>query len=490
MRVTTPKILSDAGIYGLGTIGQRALGILMLPIYTRYLSPGDYGIVSLLVVATELVSLFFSFQLIQSLFRFYFRVDDERQRKRIVSTTVVAALALKALAATTVWLLDAELAAVFLSDASLNLFLALFGITVFTNALTELPIQYLRALDRPKAFVAVSLLRLLAQLTLNIIFVVVLSKGVLGVIYSSLLSGLLVGVPMMAWTLRRTGLGFDLGYFRQIAVYSWPLILTGFIGLYMGSAPRVYLSHSVGLHEVGLFALALQLASAIDVFFAAPFNQSMGPLRFQIVRQSDGRELFRRAFGILAFGLAASLLGAAIFAEEFVEIMAGPAFWPAATLVAPLSLAVVLTAMEPFLRTGLLVAGRTLMVTQATLLGAVVLTAVLLIWAGLDPLVGAAFAVPIARAFVVWWTAARARREYDAGLKWGRFWLAFGLAGGGYALSLLAPEPLVAAISVKLAIFATTLLLMFLLPILDNRDRKLVYDFLIRRIRCGRKKHA
>ena len=34
--------------YGIGDILQRFLSILLLPIYTRYLTPGDYGIISLL----------------------------------------------------------------------------------------------------------------------------------------------------------------------------------------------------------------------------------------------------------------------------------------------------------------------------------------------------------------------------------------------------------------------------------------------------------
>ena len=56
MTESVKKTISHAGIYGAGLIIQRSISIIMLPIYTRFLSPDEYGVVSLLTVATEVAS--------------------------------------------------------------------------------------------------------------------------------------------------------------------------------------------------------------------------------------------------------------------------------------------------------------------------------------------------------------------------------------------------------------------------------------------------
>lgn len=34
-------------VYGLGSYGVKVVGFLLIPVYTRYLAPSDYGVMSL-----------------------------------------------------------------------------------------------------------------------------------------------------------------------------------------------------------------------------------------------------------------------------------------------------------------------------------------------------------------------------------------------------------------------------------------------------------
>ena len=44
-------------IYGLGGLVSRILAVLLLPLYTRYLSPSDYGKVETLIALTTVVGI-------------------------------------------------------------------------------------------------------------------------------------------------------------------------------------------------------------------------------------------------------------------------------------------------------------------------------------------------------------------------------------------------------------------------------------------------
>ena len=41
------QLARSSVIYGLGNYGVKVVGFLLIPIYTRYLNPSDYGIMSL-----------------------------------------------------------------------------------------------------------------------------------------------------------------------------------------------------------------------------------------------------------------------------------------------------------------------------------------------------------------------------------------------------------------------------------------------------------
>src|SRR5918912_1179952 len=106
-------LLRPSGVYGLGSIVARILGVLLLPLYTRYLSPGDYGLIETLVALSAVLAALVAQGMKSAFFRFYFDSAAEARRLLVVRTafwyvqaaaTVVLALGV-ALARPISWLL-------------------------------------------------------------------------------------------------------------------------------------------------------------------------------------------------------------------------------------------------------------------------------------------------------------------------------------------------------------------------------------------------
>ena len=73
-------------IYGLGDALYKAVAFFLLPVYLKYLSPAQYGTVESLMVTRELVVTLIAMGLPNAVFRFYYRAEDENERKQVVST--------------------------------------------------------------------------------------------------------------------------------------------------------------------------------------------------------------------------------------------------------------------------------------------------------------------------------------------------------------------------------------------------------------------
>ena len=79
-------------IYGLGTILQKAVSFLMLPIYTRILTLEDYGVIALIDMTLDVISIGAGAQLAYAIYRFYHKADTEADRRTVVSTVFFSLL--------------------------------------------------------------------------------------------------------------------------------------------------------------------------------------------------------------------------------------------------------------------------------------------------------------------------------------------------------------------------------------------------------------
>ena len=74
-------------VYGLGGLISRVLAVLLLPLYTRYLSRSDYGEVEILIAATAVLSILLRFGISNAFFRFYFDTPDPDKRITVLRTS-------------------------------------------------------------------------------------------------------------------------------------------------------------------------------------------------------------------------------------------------------------------------------------------------------------------------------------------------------------------------------------------------------------------
>ena len=78
------KLFSNTLILGIGTFCSKALTILLMPLYTSYLTQGEYGIVDLLVQAANLLIPLVSLGINNAVLRF--GMDGETDRRAVLST--------------------------------------------------------------------------------------------------------------------------------------------------------------------------------------------------------------------------------------------------------------------------------------------------------------------------------------------------------------------------------------------------------------------
>src|SRR2546421_10266967 len=98
----TRRAVGNAATYAVANALPRLLTFLLLPLYTRALTPSEYGRLSLILVFAVAASFLFASGLDVAIIRIYFELEDLIARRRFVRSLWLATAATSAVGTTIV----------------------------------------------------------------------------------------------------------------------------------------------------------------------------------------------------------------------------------------------------------------------------------------------------------------------------------------------------------------------------------------------------
>jgi len=450
------QILRKSAIYTVALIAGKVASIVLLPLYTRYLTTADYGILDLLSSAQMFFELLVGVRLADGLLYYHAKAQYEEPgaEKAVVSSALHGAILFgAATAAAGVLGPDAVSRMIFRTEAHAGLIrIICFGIAVLP--LAEVGMGYLRALDNALHYTAVSVMRLVVTGVLAAVFLAVYGMGVKGVLWAAALGTAVqaawVGL-VAAW---KCGLRFSPYWLWVQLKYAAPLCLSGLMMTFIHYGDRFFLQRHVSMSDIGLYGLAYKLGMVVS-FVSTPFFQYWHSQMFNILRTSDGGAVYVRLLTYLTLVLQATALAVTVFAGPALAVLASAPFRAAASLVPYIAATYVIRGVGEQLRSIFSVRKRTELFPVVTAAGVTVcgvLYAVLVPRWGVYGAVGAtgaAFAVMGLAGYILGQRLQRHRFE------WGRIaaLTAATVAAGGSFL-LLAPRAVWAQLAAGVAVMA------------------------------------
>lgn len=466
------KIVSHTTIYMFGDILRYSVSLIMLPIYTRFLTTEDYGTIELLTMLIDIASIIFGARVGQSVFRYYFAAGSNHERKSIISSAIIMDFSLNGIGAVAVMVFSNQLAVAIFSDQSYGQYVLLIALSMLMVPLMEIPFTHIRAEQKPWLFFSFSLAKLILQLSLNIYLVVWMVMGVKGVLYSAVISSAVMGVVLSGYSLSRTGLGVHIETCKKLIIFSFPLKLATIGTFYLTFGDRYILNIYRDLSEVGVYALGYKFGIIFTLLAWTPFEKMWESERYAIYNNPDAKQKYQRVFLYISFILALIGLCISVYTKDLLKIMSAPEFWSAYKVVPIIILAYIFQAWAKYCSFGLLLHNRTMQIAYAEMIasGAITIAYFLLIPA--YGMLGAAWATIIGFVIRFYWTNRKASQLYDMGLPWVKVALILSLAIMFFLVSLLIPENLLQSIILRTFLIAGFIVLTFSLPILSRPEKR------------------
>jgi len=322
------RLASALAAYQVADIVSKFLAVLLLPVYTRYLTPADYGVVELLANGVIFISIVVRFGMIESFLRFHFSDEDPERRAALARRAVVFLLITSTVAAVALAAAAVPLSRLILARRDPTTFrIAVLGLWAFTNL--ELAYGLLRVDERVRAYAVASLINVALTVIASVVLVVVLGEGARGLLLGNYGASTLVLFGLW-WTLRGRLRGPLRGgeQLSQLLRFGLPTVPAEASVYALSIVDRYYIYHGRSQALAGLYSIAVKLAGSV-AFIVRAFQYAWPPLAYSVRDDAEAARLYGlvTTYYLVVSGWVVAGLG--LLGRWVLRLLAAPAYFGA-----------------------------------------------------------------------------------------------------------------------------------------------------------------
>jgi O-antigen/teichoic acid export membrane protein len=327
------NLLSDAAVYGISSMLNRVVQLLLLPVLTDYLSTAEMGIIVMLSIPTALFAPLANLGMTNAIFRRFNQNKDPAARSQLFATGLLS-VTLSSLVVLLVCLAFAAPLSTALTETPDNA--NLVRVSLLTAAITSVgmvPFVTFRAARRVKSAAAINVGKLVVTTAVTLLLVVGMQAGVWGVLIGSLVGEASLTLVQLAMTLSSFQAIPNWDTWRRMVSYGLPFVPHHMQAVGLDLFGMYMVGNMLGLSAVGIYGIATKLSSPVS-FVVGAVQASWVPYKFQIhAEDPDPHAFFSSSFLYYVAGLSYLWVGVSLWGPEVIRLMTTSQFHAATQLV-------------------------------------------------------------------------------------------------------------------------------------------------------------
>ncbi|MDP3684826.1 MAG: oligosaccharide flippase family protein, partial [Ignavibacteria bacterium] len=274
------RFFKDSAVYTIGNILTRGMAIFMLPIYTRLLSPSDYGVIDMILIIGSLINVTIALEINQGFGRYYSETDSIKEQDEYSSTSLWFVLF-----AYSFFLVFSMLFSNWLND---NLIGSNYPVTIFQIALISiwgngifLFLQnQLRWYLFSKEYTIVGIVYTFVSYSITIVLMLVYKMGAVAVFWGLLSGNVAAAILSWYYAKGKYKLVFVWEKLQIMLNFSIPLIPASVGTIALLYIDRIAIKNLMSLSDVGIFGIAYRFSAIVSLVLSG-FQTAMAPLIYK-----------------------------------------------------------------------------------------------------------------------------------------------------------------------------------------------------------------
>lgn len=343
---TLKKLAGQTAIYGGSTIIGRLLNYFLVPFYTSFFTPAEYGGVSILYSYVAFFTILLLFGMETTFFRFVNKSDDKEKtfNQALSIVIVINAIVLVVLVG------FSQSIANWLDHPEYKWYVIWFAFVLTFDAISSLLLAKMRFQEKPKRFAVIQLSSIGTNIALNLLFLFVFVKQGSGMgigfiflanLFSSAVKPLLLYKEVLKFRFE-----WNPAQIKTMVIFAVPLIIAGFAGIVNELIDRILLKEMLiepnGLEyaesQVGIYSANYKLSILISLFIQA-FRYAAEPFFFAQEKNKDKAKIYSKVMTYFVIVVTLIFVVISLNLPIFKWFIPNEAYWEGLRIVPILLLA-------------------------------------------------------------------------------------------------------------------------------------------------------
>jgi O-antigen/teichoic acid export membrane protein len=385
------KLAGQTLWYGVSSIAARFINYLLTPYLTLKFTGSGFGEISLLYSAIPFMNVLFTYGMETAYFRFY----NTQPNKNAVYNTTSMSLLFSTVVLTTLLIILKEPLASALRMSNHPEYFTIVAFIIGFDALATIPFARLRQEGRPVKYAVVRVGGILVNIAATYFFISICPaivadnpNGFIAVWYNPdwgvgyvFLATLLQSIFTLLLLLKEL-LGFkwqfDTKLWREMLLYSLPLLIAGLGGMINETFDRIMLgwlapvtNEVAAKNEVGIYAACYKLSTLITLAIQA-FRMGAEPFFFKQAADGNAAKTYARVMKFFVITLCIFFLMVTLFIDAWKNFIQNKEMWEGLRVVPILLLANIFLGVSYNLSIWYKLGNRTMAGAKITLIGAAI----------------------------------------------------------------------------------------------------------------------
>ncbi len=331
------SLASDTLVYGAFTVFGRFLTFFLTPIYSNYLTVSENGEITYIYSLIAFMNIILSIGMDSAFFRFY-KKDDIEYNRKVFSHSYLSILAFSLCITLLIILNSGNVSNLIPELKNSGDIILLAALIPFLDSLIIIPFSLLRMERKALKFSLTRLSSIVVAIILNVLFVIILRKGIYGVFLAQVLASLTSIIIVSPEIKKYLKIKIDVSLLKEMFKFGLPTIPAAMFSIILQVVDRPILMLLTDSYQVGIYSVNYKLGIPMMILVAV-FEYAWKPFYLSRFEDKDAKELFSRIL-IFFIIIASFVFLSTVFMMDFivrVPFIGGrfinPAFWVGLDLI-------------------------------------------------------------------------------------------------------------------------------------------------------------
>jgi O-antigen/teichoic acid export membrane protein len=322
------KLVKNTAYYATGNFTSKAVNFLLLPLYTAYLTPDEYGIVASMQVFSGALLIFLTLGLERAIYRLFFDYDDETGQRNFLGTLAISISITSVIVCGILFLFKNPISSIYQSIK----FYPYFSYTILTAFFMTyelIPKITLQVKEKAQNYLFLSLVILFLRVMPAIWYVVFLKEGAVGMLKGAMIGNGLTLIFLIPITLKQINLNFDFNILKSTLKYCLPFIPMILSGWIVNMSDRIFIEQFYSTKEVGIYSLGYKIGEAVK-FLSVSILMAYNPLFFKLANSLDqkmAKDKLYKINNIIVLVVLYITFTVAFFSKDIIDTLFSSEYW-------------------------------------------------------------------------------------------------------------------------------------------------------------------